>query len=275
MPQTKESSKDKTPGFWSRPGLQKQIVLGLLMAAVVLLLAVFAFYRLEQFLIRDARFTATAPDGEAGMASLKLRGVTYSSRRVIESMFAEDMGRSVYLLPMMDRRTSLRSVDWVKDAAVARVWPNQILVRVTERKPVAFVLQQGPAQGQTGSFLIDEDGVLMRPVKGPRFHLPVLKGIHKDEPTDKKREKVQAMLRLLRDIGDGADLVSEVDTSDLANLKITQPWEGRSVTLLMGDQNFSLRYHNFTSHIADIRKTLPHTSRLDLRLENEITAADQ
>ena len=161
MAQAKDQSakdQNKATGLWPRPGLQKQIVVGLLMAAVVILLAVFAFYRLEQFLIRDARFTAVAPEGDTGAASLKLRGVNYSSRRVIESTFAEDMGRSVYLLPMADRRTSLRSVDWVKDAAVARAWPNQILVRITERKPVAFLLQPGANPNSSASFLIDEEG---------------------------------------------------------------------------------------------------------------------
>jgi hypothetical protein len=260
---------EKLTGFWSSPALQKQIVMGAAAAAAVILMAVFGFYRLEQFLIRDARFAANTAESEAGAVSLHVRGVNYSSRRLIESMFAEDMGRSIYLLPLPDRRLSLRSIDWVKDASVGRAWPNQILVRITERKPVAFVMKP-----PSGTYLIDDEGVMMQPVKGPHFHLPVLKGIRKADSVPQKREKVQTMLRLLREIGDGADLVSEVDTSDSENLKITQPWEGRSVTLLMGDQNFSVRYRNFTSHIAEIRKSLPHTSVLDLRLENQITAAD-
>ena len=49
------------------------------------------------------------------------------------------MGRSVYLIPLDERRATLRTVDWVKDASVARVWPNRVVVRVAERKPVAFV----------------------------------------------------------------------------------------------------------------------------------------
>ena len=266
---TSEKTSNKNTGFWARPGLQKQIVVGTAVAAVVILAAVFAFYRTEQFLIRDARFAANPADGDSGTASLRVRGVNYASRRMIESMFAEDMGRSIYMLPLPDRRLSLRSIDWVKDAAVTRAWPNQILVRITERRPVAFVMKPS-----SGTYLIDDDGVMMQPVKGQRFHLPVLKGIKKEDGVPQKREKVQAMLRLLRDIGEGADLVSEVDTSDPENLKITQPWEGRSVTLLMGDQNYGVRYHNFATHIAEIRKSLPHTSVLDLRLENQITAAD-
>ena len=205
-----EKASEKQTGFWARPGLQKQIVLATAVAAVVILAAVFAFYRVEQFLIRDARFAASTPDSEAGVASLHVRGVNYSSRRMIESMFAEDMGRSIYLLALPDRRLSLRSIDWVKDAAVARAWPNQILVRVTERKPVAFV------KPPSGTFLIDDEGVMMQPVKGQHFHLPVLKGIRKEDSVPQKREKVQAMLHVLREIGDGADLVSEVDTSDAA-----------------------------------------------------------
>jgi len=32
-------------------------------------------------------------------------------------------GTQRYLIPLSDRRASLRSVDWVKDASVARMWP--------------------------------------------------------------------------------------------------------------------------------------------------------
>ena len=65
--------------------------------------------------------------------------------RAIEAVFAEDFGRSVYLIPLSERRASLRTVDWVKDASVARFWPNRVVVGVTERKPVAFVDARAPA----------------------------------------------------------------------------------------------------------------------------------
>ena len=77
-------------------------------------------------------------------------------------------GRSVYLLPLTDRQEALRSVDWVKDASIARLWPNRVLVSVEERKPVAF-LTLGPSRFA----LIDDEGVILPPAPD-RFTLPVI-----------------------------------------------------------------------------------------------------
>jgi POTRA domain, FtsQ-type/Cell division protein FtsQ len=267
-----------------------QIALGVAIAAAVAMAGLFGFYRWEQFLIRDARFAAIGSDGAgsdlagsmrtdseragssstvAEPSSIEIQGVTHASRRAIESVFAEDLGRSVYLLPLSGRRDTVRTVDWVKDAAVARVWPNRVLVHVTERQPVAFVTLAPSRFG-----LIDAEGVVLPPVTA-RFHLPVLKGVRPSDPEESRRERVQRMLRLLHDLGDGADKVSEVDASDRENMKITEAYEGRMVTLHLGDQNFSVRYHNFTSHFAEIRQKLPQASTLDLRLEDRITVIDQ
>jgi cell division protein FtsQ len=235
-------------------------------AAMVLIASLYAFHRLEQFLIRDARFTL----GEAapGAVSLAITGSTHASARAIQTVFAEDFGRSVYLIPMSDRRASLRTVDWIKDASVARFWPNRIVVGVSERKPVAFVTLNSK------SALIDEEGVIL-PAARDRFMLPVLLGVNVSDALAERRERVQRMLSLMKDLGNASRAVSEVDVSDPDNLKISEPFDGRSVTLLLGDRNFALRHQNFVNYYAEIRKKLPSASVLDLRLEDRITVVKE
>ena len=79
------------------------------------------------------------------------------------------------------------------------------------------------------------------------------------------------MLSLMKDLGNASRAVSEVDVSDPDNLKISEPFDGRIVTLLLGDRNFALRHQNFVNYYAEIRKKLPGSSVLDLRLEDRIT----
>jgi cell division protein FtsQ len=238
--------------------------------AVTLFLAVslYGFNRLEQFLIRDSRFAMSGAEGRADASTLDIQGAEHASRRAIETVFAEDMGRSVYLLPLADRRATLQTVDWVKDASVARFWPNRVVVRVTERQPVAFL-----ALGYSRFGLIDADGVIL-PQSPGRFHLPVLTGVRTRDSLPERRARVQRMLRLLHDLGGMADKVAEIDVSDKDNLKITQPYEGRMVTLLLGDQDFSVRYQNFVSHYGEIKQKLPGATTLDLRLEDRITVVN-
>jgi cell division protein FtsQ len=234
-------------------------------AALVLIASLYAFHRMEQFLIRDARFTLGEPGVHGGESeSLEVAGSTHASARAIQAVFGEDFGRSVYLIPLSERRDSLRAVDWIKDASVARFWPNRIVVGVNERKPVAFVTLGGrPA-------LIDEEGVLLPPAQD-RFTLPVLLGVSDADALPIRRERVHRLLVLMKDLGDASRAVSEVDVSDPDNLKISEPFEGHIVTLLLGDRNFALRHQNYVKYYAEIRKKLPTAAILDLRLEDRIT----
>jgi hypothetical protein len=46
------------------------------------------------------------------------------------------------------------------------------------------------------------------------------------------------------------------------------------VTLLLGDQDFGVRYQNFVSHYGEIKQKLPGAAALDLRLEDRITVVN-
>ena len=224
------------------------------------------FHRLEQFLIRDPRFALAGVDGET--PGVEIAGAAHASRAQIERVFSIDLGRSVYLLPMTERRDTLRTVDWVKDASIARLWPNRVVVRVEERKPVAFV-----TLAPSRFALIDEDGVILPPAPD-RFTLPVLSGVRASDAITDRRECVRRMMRLTRDLGDETRNISEVDVSDRDNLKVTAPRDGHIVTLLLGDRDFAHRYVNFLNHYGEIKRRLPNAATLDLRLDDRITVVE-
>jgi len=246
-----------------------KIAVGVVIATVVLVISLYGWHQFEQFLIHDSRFAVSGPDGAEDASAIQIQGAQHASRRAIEAAFAEDMGRSLYMVPLDGRRATLRTVDWVKDATVMRLWPDRVLVRVAERKPVAFVTLSGSRYG-----LIDEDGVILPPATD-RFHLPVLKGVTARDPLPDRRDRVQRMLRLLRALGSNADKIAEVDVNDRDDLRVTQPYDSRMVTLLLGDQNFAVRYQNFLNHYSEIREKMPNATSLDLRLEDRITVVEQ
>lgn len=239
----------------------------------VLAAAIYASQRFEQFLIRDPRFFLAGP-AEYGLesANIQLKGVQYASSTRILRAFDADFGRSVYLVPLAARRDALMNVAWVRDATVVRVWPGQLIVTVQERKPVAFV--KLPAEGMTRWALIDETGAILDPPQKAPFHLPVLSGVPLREPADKRARRVKRMQQLLKDLGRRAETVSEVDTSDLDDLKIARSVQGRGVTLLLGDRNFASRLDNFLEHYSDIHRKMPQAATFDLRLDDRITGLE-
>ncbi len=254
-------------GVAPRPASRVKIVLRVLAGAAVLGAGLYGFHRVEQFLIRDPRFALNGTDG--GASTLEIRGASHASAGALEAAFREDSGRSVYLMPLAARRVALRNVDWVKDAAVARAWPNRVLVEVSERTPVAFVTLAPSRFG-----LIDEDGVILPPAPD-RFHLPVLTGVNLNDSLEDRRKRVHRLTSLMASLGAAAAGIAEVDVSDASNLKVKQPSGGRMVTLLLGERNFAVRYQNFVTHFSEIQQKLPGAATLDLRLEDRITVVDQ
>ena len=244
--------------------------------AALLIAAMFVFHEIENFLIGDPRFALSSP-GELAQTGpdIRLEGIVHASQSRVLDAFEEDTGRSLYLLPLAERRRSLLAVDWVKDASVSRIWPNRVEVRIEEREPVAFV--QLPLRRRGTPFhaaLIDEDGVILEQPPRSHYNLPVLIGIRPEQSEAARRQRVQRMLQLLEEIGPLGNQISEVDVSNPDNLKVTHDADGKAVTLILGRESFLSRLRNFLKHYPEIRRRMPAATTLDLRADDRITVVD-
>ncbi len=244
-----------------------------ILAGVALSGCIYASESFERFLIRDPRFFLPGP-ADYGLESpnLELHGVKYASRQQILRVFDQDYGRSLFLLPLPARRKSLMGVRWVREASVARIWPNRVIVQIAERKPAAFI--KLPAESMVRWGLIDEEGVILDPPAKASFQLPVLAGVLAGENQEKRGIRVRRMERLMKDLGPLADNVSEVDATDLDDLKITEQAGGGAVSLMLGDRNFLSRLKNFLDHYPDIHRKMPQATSFDLRLDDRITGLE-
>ncbi len=246
-----------------RSGLRAWLASGA--ALIALSFSALAVYKVHAFAMTAPQFTLREP--------LSIHGLQYASRARIERVFSVDYGRSVFAVSLAEKRRRLMAIDWVADASVSRLWPNRLVARITERKPVAFVNLPLPT-GTTRLLLIDAEGVLLDPPPHAPFSFPVLSGVAGDDTEAVRRIRVQAMLRLLNELGPGARDISEVNTADLENLKAVTQAGGRAVELEMGDGNFGRRYQAFLANYKEIRKHSPNVRVFDLRLDDRMTARD-
>jgi cell division protein FtsQ len=244
---------------------RKRLIVASVAIVLVAGLSLWAFQMLEQFLIRDQRFTVASLESAR---ALRISGAAHASVRSIENVFADDYGRSLYLVPLDERLTTLRAVDWVRDASIARVWPNRIMVNVTERTPVAFVTLP-PSRFA----LIDAEGVIL-PTAKDQFNLPVLRGVKTSDSLESRAKSVARMSRLLTDLGDAAKEISEIDIADPENVAISKPHQGHVVKLLLGDRDFARRFQTFQNHVSEIDERVPGAKVLDLRLDDRITVVE-
>lgn len=247
--------------------------------AGVCALAIFLWIgvKVDTFLTEDPRFALLAPE-EAGDLSpnLQVTGLKRADKDEIVKIFATDVGRSIYLLPLAERRERLTKVDWIRDAAVLRIWPNRIQVQLNERVPVAALhLPPTPRDTELGRdfhlALIDGEGAILTPYGDARPPAPVVTGINADTPIDERKLSVQRVVRLMREAGIYRERIAKVEASDPNNLKLYQPFMDREIILLLGHEKFFVRLENYFSNIDKLPQH-PEIPGFDLRPENQIVA---
>jgi cell division protein FtsQ len=241
--------------------------------AALMIFLISVFHGVERFLIANPRFTLRAPESRSTLSSgIRVEGLVHASRARVRDAFAEDFGRSVYLLPLAERRLNLLAIDWVKNASVSRVWPNRVEVRIIERVPVAFVQLTAGSPGHPSRIaLIDEDGVILDAPRRSSYKLPVLTGIQLEQSEAMRRSRVHRMLQLLHEVGPLGKEISEIDVSDPDNLKTTMQMGDKALVLILGRENYLSRLQTFFKHYSEIRKRVPNATTLDLRLDDRIT----
>ncbi len=235
----------------------------------------FGWQELQRFLLRDSQFLVAAPPdlGEDSPA-LEIRGLKNAARSQVSAVFQSDYGRSLYMLPIRERRLQLLGNPWIAEASVTRVWPNQIRVEVKEREPVAWVQITGPEQTQEPA-LIDTDGNILRLQQPGEFQLPVLRGVGLQQDEAERKVRVHRFVKLLQDAGPLAEKISEVDATDPGNLKVMQDENGRVVMLFIGDRQFRRRLEKFRLSYPEILKRAPESNVFDLRIEGNILSVPQ
>lgn len=251
-----------------------RFLLWLVLGIALLFGVIFAWHQIEEFLIKDDRFrVAEADDFAAKSPNLMVEGVHYASTSQIRHVFADDFGRSLFLVPIQVRREELLQIDWVEAATVSKIWPNTLKVWVQERTPVAFVqLRSNRKDGASQFALIDKDGYILRPKVAAKFTLPVMTGLRESDPVETRRTRVRRALGMLKEIGPLADNISEVNVSDPNDLIVAQHIDNRVVYLMVGDEDYAARIKNFLANYQQIKAKRPDATTLDLRVDGVITA---
>ena len=228
--------------------------------------------KVHQFVITDSQFALSSSRRDA----ILVQGMVHTPRAEVWRLFTPDFGHSIFSVRLEERRRRLLAIDWVADASVSRIWPNRLMVRIVERRPVAFVnvpVRPGSA-APSRVLLIDAEGILLDPPARARLALPVLNGISDTMSTLDRQSRVAAMQRLLADLGPLAKDVSEVNSASVEDLSIMAQVEGRTVELMLGDTNYGRRFQNFLNHYQEIHKRTPGAAVFDLRLDDRITAKE-
>jgi cell division protein FtsQ len=212
----------------------------------------------------------------SGSDQIAVTGGQHVSADDVISCFAADLGRNIFYIPLHQRRLAIEQVPWVAHAAVLRLWPNGIQVRLTERVPVAF------ARVGTGIELVDAQGVLLPRPRTGAYNFPVLTDLAGTAPVSdsavdvQQRERQVALyLAMKKELDAGgthhSNDFSEIDLHDPTDLQTTIQLTGDpdAVVVHFGHEHFLDRYRLLTAHIQQWQSSFAHLTSIDLRYDGQ------
>jgi cell division protein FtsQ len=197
--------------------------------------------------------------------NLEVSGLRHVPRGQVLERFAGDLQRSVFAIPLTERRAMIEQLPWVERADVARLWPARLKVVVHERRPVAFVrMNQRLA-------LIDGGGQLLDlPPRGD-FSFPIAGGISEKDSPEERALKMKLYNAVIADFdreGQRYSLdLSEVHVGDLEDAQVVVV--DTAILLHLGDTRFLERYKTYLQHIQEWRRSFEKIGSIDLRYERQ------
>ena len=187
--------------------------------------------------------------------------------QIMEVMGA-DIGRNIFFVPLSQQQTQLEQIPWVDSASVMRFVPNRIRVEVHERNPVAFA-RVGPR-----IFLIDAGGTLMDLPQKHKYSFPVILGMNPGEPLSTRLPRMKAYNELVQELdSSGAHYsqdLSEVDVSDLDNVKVRVNDPQGDVLVQLGASDYLKRYRTYVSHVQEWRQQFQKLESVNLQYDNQV-----
>ncbi len=246
-----------------------RILLGLAFFTALAGLAA-AAWAVRSFLQHDPRFRIDSS------ANIQATGVTELTRPELMTVFGSDIGRNIFFVPLARREAALEAQPWVRHATVMRILPDSLRVPIEERVPIAFVRIGRQIQ------LADRDGMLLSmppaTLAARHYSFPVVVGLDPNSPPQARADRMrlfQSFVAALDSKSDSAaanisSQLSEVDLTDLDDIRAVVPAQGTDILLHFGDSDFLERYLSYKEHLPEWRQQYPNLSAVDLRYDRQV-----
>jgi cell division protein FtsQ len=232
------------------------------LAAAIVCLAAVAAAGLYEYGERSWRFRVESSD------NIEVTGMQNVTKAQIMEVMGADIGRNIFFIPLAQQKTQLEQIPWVESASVMRFVPNRLQVEIQERTPVAFA-RVGPRIS-----LIDAGGTLMELPQKHKYSFPVIVGMNPGEPLSTRAPRMRAYNELVQELDSGgarySQDLSEVDLSDLENLKVRVNDPAGDVLVELGSSDFLKRYKTYVSHVQDWRQQFQKLESVNLRYDNQV-----
>jgi cell division protein FtsQ len=211
---------------------------------------------------RSWRFRVESSD------NIEVTGMQNATKVQIMEVMGADIGRNIFFIPLAQQKAQLEQIPWVESASVMRFVPNRLKVEIHERTPVAFA-RVGPRMS-----LIDAGGTLMELSPKHKYSFPVILGMNPGEPLSTRAPRMKTYAEMVRELDSGgarySQDLSEVDLSDLEDVKVRVNDAAGDVLVHLGSSDYLRRYKIYVTHAQGWRQQFQKLESVDLRYDNQI-----
>lgn len=199
---------------------------------------------------------------------IEITGMQNVTRTQVMEVMGADIGRNIFFIPLGQQKAQLEQIPWVESASVMRFVPNRLKIELHERVPVAF------ARVGAHISLIDAGGTLMELPRNHKYSFPVILGMNPGEPLSTRAPRMKSYNELIRELdSEGAHYsqdLSEVDLSDLDDLKVRVNDPAGDVLVELGSSDYLKRYKIYVSHVREWRQQFQKLESVNLRYDNQV-----
>ena len=200
--------------------------------------------------------------------NIEVTGMQNVTKAQIMEVMGADIGRNIFFIPLGQQKAQLEQIPWVESASVMRFVPNRVKVEIHERTPVAFA-RVGPKM-----LLIDAGGTLLELSPNHKYSFPVILGMNPGEPLSTRAPRMKAYGEMVRELDSGgahySQDLSEVDISDLEDVKVRVNDAAGDVLVHLGSSDYLRRYKIYVTHAQGWRQQFQKLESVDLRYDNQI-----
>jgi cell division protein FtsQ len=170
-----------------------------------------------------------------------------------------EAGTNIFRINLEEMRSRVEELSWVRHAAVQRILPDQIVIRVVEREPIGLTRIKGEI------YQFDIDGEILDPDPASGSSFPILDGLRAGDREANGR-KVQIYRSVMEELDQTS--LSEIHINDAGEVMVVSAND--PVLIDLGVSDFRNRWVKYLQLKPQIQQQYPQAVRVDLRFKNQV-----
>ena len=190
---------------------------------------------------------------------VSVSGLDHVSENEVLARAGYAPGSNILRVSLDETRRAVEAILWVRHATVQRVWPDELVIVVVEREPIALARIDGEI------YQVDVDGVILSTDARTDTSFPVLDGLRPGDFEGNKR-KLEAYNAAIEAIGQSE--LSEVHVSNIGEISVVPI--NNPVLIDLGSTDHRVRWEKYVQLRARIREDYPTAFHIDLRFQDQV-----